>query len=221
MELSNTLQSAASQAAQPAASSDKGVISSDFETFLKMLSTQLQNQDPLNPVESSDYAVQLATFSSVEQQVLTNDRLQDLANQIQTSGMSDLAGWVGMEAQSLGAGYYDGGPVTVMSDPPTAADRAVLVVRDADGDVVFRKDMPLTSGPYQWSGETATGGKAPIGAYKFELESSANGETLSTDPLPSYSRVTEARRTDTGTMLVLESGAQVDAGDVIGLRAAQ
>ena len=41
--------------------------SSDFETFLKMLTVQMQNQDPLNPVESTDYAVQLATFSGVEQ----------------------------------------------------------------------------------------------------------------------------------------------------------
>ena len=47
-----------------------GVISSDFQTFLTMLTTQLQNQDPLNPVESSDFAVQLATFSGVEQQVI-------------------------------------------------------------------------------------------------------------------------------------------------------
>ena len=46
------------------------VLSSDFETFLKMLTTQMQNQDPLNPVDSTDYATQLATFSSVEQQVL-------------------------------------------------------------------------------------------------------------------------------------------------------
>jgi flagellar basal-body rod modification protein FlgD len=43
-------------------------LSSDFETFLKMLTTQLKNQDPMNPVDSADYAVQLATFSSVEQQ---------------------------------------------------------------------------------------------------------------------------------------------------------
>ena len=50
----------------------KPVLSSDFETFLKMLTVQLENQDPLNPVDSADYAVQLATFSGVEQQVQTN-----------------------------------------------------------------------------------------------------------------------------------------------------
>ena len=55
-----------------------GQISSDFETFLKMLTVQMKNQDPLNPVESTDYATQLATFSGVEQAVLTNDLLKSV-----------------------------------------------------------------------------------------------------------------------------------------------
>ncbi|WP_407493723.1 flagellar hook capping FlgD N-terminal domain-containing protein [Pseudooceanicola sp. MF1-13] len=220
MELSSvtTSQTASKTAAQDG---NKAVISSDFETFLKMLSTQLQNQDPLNPVESADYAVQLATFSSVEQQVLTNNHLQDLAERIQVSGMSDLAGWVGMEAQSLSASYYDGEPVTVLPDPPSAADRAVLVVKNASGNVVYRDDLPLTNTPYQWSGDMITGAKAPTGTYSFEVESSANGETLSTDPVSTYGRVIEARRTDTDTILVLEGGNTVSASEVTGLRAAQ
>ena len=55
---------------------EKPKISSDFETFLRMLTVQMQNQDPLNPIQSSDFAVQLATFSGVEQQVRTNDLLE-------------------------------------------------------------------------------------------------------------------------------------------------
>ena len=65
------------------------VISSDFETFLKMLTAQMENQDPLNPMDSADYAVQLATFSSVEQQVLTNDLLQAMTLQLGSSGMAE------------------------------------------------------------------------------------------------------------------------------------
>jgi hypothetical protein len=64
----------------------KATLGSDFETFLKMLTTQMKNQDPLNPVESSEYAVQLATFSSVEQQVLTNDLLTRLIGQSHRAG---------------------------------------------------------------------------------------------------------------------------------------
>lgn len=59
-----------------------GFAGGDFETFLKMLTTQIRNQDPLNPMEGSDFAVQLATFSGVEQQVQTNDLLQKMTDQL-------------------------------------------------------------------------------------------------------------------------------------------
>ena len=57
-------------------------IGGDFTTFLEMLTVQLKNQDPMNPMESSDFAVQLATFSSVEQQVQTNDLLKEILQEV-------------------------------------------------------------------------------------------------------------------------------------------
>lgn len=217
MDIANTLTSTrtTSSSANPQA---KPVISSDFETFLKMLSTQLQNQDPLNPVDSADYAVQLATFSSVEQQVLTNNHLEELANQIQLSGMSDLAGWVGMEALSPAGAAFDGQPITVVPKVPAAADRAVLVVKDERGATVLREDLPLASAPFTWDGQTVTGGTAAYGSYTFELESSSDDNVLSIDPVPAYSRVEEARRSGGATVLMLSGGQTVAASDVIGLR---
>ena len=76
------------------------VLSSDFETFLKMLTAQAQYQDPLEPIDSTQYASQLAQFSAVEQQVLSNDLLTALVGQMGGSDLSRLAGWVGMEARS-------------------------------------------------------------------------------------------------------------------------
>src|SRR6056297_3909166 len=77
-------------------------LSSDFETFLLMLTTQMQNQDPLNPLESSEFAVQLATFSGVEQQVKTNDLLGSLLSGLASSGMAQMASWIGREARTDG-----------------------------------------------------------------------------------------------------------------------
>ena len=68
--------------------------STNFDTFLKMLTTQLQNQDPLNPMEGSDFAVQLATFSGVEQQAQTNKLLQQMLTQSGGS-LGQLAEWIG------------------------------------------------------------------------------------------------------------------------------
>lgn len=68
---------------QPSGSAQTATaIASDFETFLRMLTTQLENQDPLEPVASQDLAVQLATFSGVEQQTQTNSLLEDLGSQM-------------------------------------------------------------------------------------------------------------------------------------------
>lgn len=71
----------------------------DFETFVKMLTTQLKNQDPLDPMDSANFASQLAAFSSVEQQVLTNDRLETIKNQLASSGLLSHSEWVGKFAK--------------------------------------------------------------------------------------------------------------------------
>jgi len=108
-------------------------ISSDFETFLRMLTVQMQNQDPLNPVDSSDYAVQLATFSGVEQAVLTNDLLKSLTAQMNSSGLAGMANWVGKEARAAAPAFFDGNPVTITPKPSAIAERVEVVVRNESG----------------------------------------------------------------------------------------
>ena len=87
-------------ASASAASQDRTMINSDFQTFLTMLTTQMQNQDPLNPMESTEFATQLATFSGVEQQVRTNELLGSLQDSMALSSMGQIAGWIGMDPTS-------------------------------------------------------------------------------------------------------------------------
>jgi len=118
--------------AAPASSTDR-LISSDFNTFLKMLTTQLKNQDPLNPMDNSEYAVQLATFSGVEQQVRTNTLLESLGAQLGVAGLATYAGWVGKDARADMPVWYSGTPVTLAATPDPKADSATLVVTNAAG----------------------------------------------------------------------------------------
>ena len=193
-------------------------ISSDFNTFLKMLTVQMQNQDPLNPIESSDYAVQLATFSGVEQQVRTNQLLDAMATQFSLLGMSQLAGWVGQEARSAAPVWFSGTPVTVSPNPLASADRAVLVVRDAAGNTVSREDIPTASEPYKWFGGDAAGNILQDGRYGLTVESWRDGEVLQEGPVESYGLVVEARGGDGGVRLVLEGGIEVPASGITALR---
>jgi flagellar basal-body rod modification protein FlgD len=203
-------------AATPVAASTK--ISSDFDTFLKMLTAQIQNQDPLNPIDSADYAVQLATFSSVEQQTLTNQKLDALAGLMGVQGMAQLAPWVGQEARSAAGVYMDGTPVTLSPTPKTGADSAVLVVKDQSGNTVAREDIPPQSTTYSWAGTDITGASLPTGIYNLSLESYSQGVQVAFEPVEAYTRIQEVQTGPTGPRLILTGGVSVSAEEITALR---
>jgi flagellar basal-body rod modification protein FlgD len=186
------------------------MISSDFETFLKMLTAQLENQDPLNPLEATDFAVQLATFSGVEQQVRTNDLLSGLASQFGLSGMSNLAGWIGREARAAVPAVFDGDPVQLETRPEQGAVRAELVVRDSSGAEVESYPIPVAGGEITWTGLTPAGTARPWDTYSFAVESYDAADDLMTSVVPEiFAPVTEVRLVDGAPTLVLKGGQLV------------
>ncbi len=94
-------------------SENSAVLSSDFETFLQMLTAQAKYQDPLEPIDSSAYAAQLAQFSMVEQQVQSNELLANLAEQLGGSNMAGMANWIGMEARTTEPAFFEGSPIGI------------------------------------------------------------------------------------------------------------
>lgn len=193
-------------------------VGSDFDTFLKLLTTQMKNQDPLNPIDSTDYATQLATFSGVEQQTRTNQLLESLGGQMSLMGMSQLAAWVGQEARTDAAVWMDGDPVTVQAETRAGADRAVLVVKDGQGKVVARDEIDPAGGEFQWIGTDVTGAALAEGVYSLSVESWRDEAVLGSDPVQSYGRILEARNGTAGTTLVLEGGIEVASDRISALR---
>lgn len=219
MEISSSTQTgAAARAATNNPPAGAGVLSSDFETFLKMLTTQMQNQDPLNPVDSADFAVQLATFSTVEQQVRTNDLLTSLGDRMGALNVAQLSGWVGMEARAIMPVKFDGAPVSMSADIETAADAAQLVVTNAQGIVVQRQDLALGSSNIEWTGQDVAGIALPSGVYKVAVESFSRNDLIASHPVEVHSRIIEARNENGQPVLYMENGQQVPASLVLGLR---
>jgi flagellar basal-body rod modification protein FlgD len=217
--MATTAISAANYVAPSTNSVSKSAISADFDTFLKMMTTQLQNQDPLNPMDSSDYAVQLATFSSVEQQTKTNQLLEGLSSQFGVLGMAQLAGWVGQEARSAAPFYLGNDPVTINYAAKSQADRAVLVVKNANDEVVSRQDALPNGSPMQWLGMDAAGAALPNGIYSLSLESYHGEDKLGeATAVESYAKIMEARGGTNGPTLVLAGGIEVKATDITALR---
>ena len=220
MDTTTLAPSTGSSAATPVATatSSPGGLTSDFTTFLRMLTVQMQNQDPLDPINSADYAVQLATFSGVEQQVRTNDLLGSISGQLTLSGLSDMAGWVGRQVRAAMPAWFDGAPVTVSPNPLAMADGVELVVRDAQGHEIDRQAIPVSSDPVEWAGVGADGTPLPAGFYSFEVVSKSGGEEISADQAEVYATVTEVRAVDGKAVLVTQGGGTVAADSVTALR---
>lgn len=200
----------------PGQTSSGSALSSDFETFLLMLTTQMENQDPLNPIESSDFAVQLATFSGVEQQVRTNDLLSSM---VASAGIADLSSWVGLDARVEGAVTFRGQPVLIDVGVETPGASRNLVVRGEDGSVLRTDGIPAGVREIEWAGLDLQGNPLQPGNYDLTVEQVQAGEVIKTTPVASYSGVIEARRTGTGTELLLENGSVVSADQIDAVRA--
>jgi flagellar basal-body rod modification protein FlgD len=208
--------------AQAAASSSPSTnrtsgISADFETFLRMLTVQAQNQDPLNPIDSNEYAAQLAQFSMVEQQVQTNDLL---AASSRSGGgqLFSMAGWVGLEARASRPAVFDGTAIDVAVAPVRGADAADLVVRDSLGTIVDRQSLALDATRVLWDGIDESGAVLARGRYSFEVESRSGEATIATDPAEIYGRIVEAEMRNGSIALIFEDGETAISDNVTSLR---
>ncbi|MEM6480337.1 MAG: flagellar hook capping FlgD N-terminal domain-containing protein [Pseudomonadota bacterium] len=204
----------------PAANTEtnQSVVNSDFETFIKMLTAQVENQDPLNPIESTDFATQLATFSGVEQQVLTNELLTSLTSQFGAGELSEVSGWIGMEARAITPVTFDGTPVKLSLAAGAEADKHELVVRDTSGSVVAREEISGQRQTILWPGTDAFGNPLPPGTYDVSVVSFSNDTEVAQSPAEVHGRILEARLDGTSTRLVLSKGQEISPEDVLGLR---
>ena len=210
----------ATRAPSPGASPLSAASASDFDMFLKMLTAQIRNQDPLEPMESADYAVQLATFSGVEQQVKTNDLLSSMAAGIGQDDLTQIAPWVGREVRAPMPAGFDGAPIALEFETRGGADAGVLVVSDSSGREVARHEVGPGSRSFAWGGTDAHGAPLPLGRYDFALLSLFDGEEIGRDPVETYGRVREVRLGADGAILHLDGGGEVPVAAVSALREA-
>lgn len=198
--------------------SEKSAATSQFETFLKMLTTQIKNQDPLNPMEGTEFAVQLATFSGVEQQVQTNQLLNQLLNGSSGGALGQLSDWIGREVRTSAPVFFDKSPLTLQIESVADADELELVTLDAQGKEVSRESIGTGSGEVDWQGKRANGDLLPEGFYTFRVEGTKDGKSVGNGDVEAYTRVTGAEMTAEGAKLVLAGGGSATIDEVTALR---
>jgi flagellar basal-body rod modification protein FlgD len=151
------------------AATSQASLSDNFDTFLTILTAQIQNQDPLEPMDSNQFTEQLVQFSGVEQQIRVNSQLETLIKATNSNAGASLSGYLGQTAEIDSAGaQYTGDPVNWRYSLPSDAAKATITVTDAAGKVLYSKTATgdeLGAGPHDfaWDGELNGAGAAEVG----------------------------------------------------------
>lgn len=162
-------------------SNNSGPLGADFNMFLKLLTAQMQNQDPLDPMDTSEYTQQLVQYSQVEQSLQQTSALKDIFAKLASQDMAQASTFIGREARfdspvaGLGSApatwtyFANGKPTTINA-----------TIKDSSGKVVKEIKLdPAAQGRYAWDGKLADGTRAPDGAYALSIAATdANGAAV-------------------------------------------
>ena len=190
-------------------------VSEDFNTFLTLLTAQIRNQDPMAPLDSTQFVEQLATFSSLEQQVRTNDQLESISLMIAELYTNAAGDWVGQDAAVTTSWLpYQGGNVSFTADIPAEADQAMMVIRDTAGEVIDTQALDPSQSPWSWDGKTSRNADAEHGLYQMVIELYQGGQPLGMMEPKIISRVTQASIENGEIMLGFENNMTQSATKV-------
>ena len=170
--MSGSVTSAMASAGATSGAGTGTTLSGDLNTFLRLLTTQLRNQDPTQPMDANQLTQQLVQFSTVEQQVATNRTLQSLLSLQQAGQLGEAAALVGrrvsVETTSL---PLQSGLAEINLPAAGAASRAVIEIRDGAGTLVRSSEVALGSAAatWRWDGTNARGVRQPDGAYRVSV----------------------------------------------------
>ena len=202
--MSASIAAASANAATSTAQSSK--FGGDFNTFLTLLTTQIKNQSPTDPLDTNQMTNQLVQFASVEQQISMNQNLQRLLALEQTSQLTASAPLIGqmvsVEAEQITLQSGTGS----LNLPAAGASQNALVTIRGSGDRVLRQEtVPLGSAPktWSWDGKGSDGLALPDGAYKVSVTGVAIGGKPEALPFTTVGKVTGAERAGGDLKLLL------------------
>ena len=174
--------------------SSSQTLSADMNTFLTLLTTQLQYQDPLDPMDTAEYTNQLVQSSNFEQAIQTNKKLDNLLSMSIYNLGVQATGYVGKTVQVLGDMMpLDGGVAKSTYTLSKNVQECTILVKDADGNVVYTQSGEKAAGAHDfvWDGKNSAGEQMPDGVYQIVVNTSvAQGEAAASVTTTVFGRVT-------------------------------
>ncbi|MEM1274939.1 MAG: flagellar hook capping FlgD N-terminal domain-containing protein [Pseudomonadota bacterium] len=193
-------------------------LASDFETFLNLLTAQLENQDPLEPLESTEFVAQLAQFSSVEQQIATNDALSQMLEKLDATATAELSQWLGRQVEAQSALAFKGEPIQLTTQPNSQADEARLVITNLAGVPLGQIPVDPNATEITWDGTLGSGETADPGLYRFQLERFSGGARLPIEVPSGFAEVTEVQLGSDDVQLVLDGQDEISITEIQSVR---
>ncbi|MEQ8708125.1 MAG: flagellar hook capping FlgD N-terminal domain-containing protein [Rhodospirillales bacterium] len=203
------------------AQTSKLKLTDDFDTFLTLLTTQLQNQDPLEPLDTNQFTQQLVEFASVEQLIDQSASLEDLISLQEENRQIGAAAYIGNTIE------YDGSAAPLVDGEanwayvlPSDASSVELKVLDSNGTAVFTTGGSNTAGihTFNWDGSKDFGPDAAPGNYKLSVVAkNSEGKDLTAE-IRSIGKVTGVDLSS-GEPLLSVSGILVSTSTLLGVEA--
>lgn len=211
----NTTTAAAANGTTNAASSK---LNADFDMFLKLLTTQMQNQDPLDPMDTAQYTQQLVQYSQVEQSIEQTKTLKEMLAAFGTQNLMQASALIGaqVETSSATSGLSAATPAQWTWSATRDVASMTATIKDDKGKVIdiFPIDATGTAGAFTWDGTTSGGKKVDPGLYTLELASKdASGGTVTTTA-HAYGKVTDVELNN-GTVQMTINGLTVSSSELL------
>ena len=167
--------------------SDSALSNVDFTTYITLLTKQLQNQDPTQPMDSNQFTQQIAVYAQLEQQIKGNDLLTTISQSKDYTQQAVASSYLGKQVLSPGTsvGFDGSNSVSFGYNLPTAASSAQLQIYDSSGQEVMTQTVDTTEGLHQltWDGTETDGSTAPAGKYTVAVAAyDSTGTKLTATP---------------------------------------
>lgn len=160
---------------------DRTTIADNFDTFLQLLTTQLKNQNPLDPLDTNQFTQQLVEFSGVEQQLKTNDFLSSLVSANANTTNSNAVGYIGKTVTAAGVRAELVNNKAQWNFSLDDAANVTVNIKDANGNTVYTEQGALQagSGTFSWDGTDNEGNIEPPGTYSISMQAvTAEGKQI-------------------------------------------
>lgn len=165
--------------------SSKQEIAGNFTQFLTLLTTQLKNQNPLDPLDTNQFTQQLVQYAGVEQQLKSNDRLDSILTNAKASSAAAATGFIGQTVNADGkTAQLKDGTASWSLTPARAASKATITISDAKGNVVATQSKALTAGAqtFTWDGRASSGFTSAEGTYSIKVDAvDATGSSVAVE----------------------------------------